>query len=203
MNSTAIKPLPNQRHGRLMLALIVGLLALPFAIGAGLYFGGWQPSRISHHGHLLTPPRQLPEQLLHPSGASFGARSTGKNSEKWLLLFHVRGPCTAECAGRLDEMRRIHVALYKNMGRLSRAVLTDQPDDPALLALRASQPDLLLLTAPSAPLAGEQASVLAEIADPLLLIDPQGQVIMTYPPDASAQGVRADLERLLKYAWTG
>jgi len=26
---------------------------------------------------------------------------------------------------------------------------------------------------------------------------------MTYPPDASAQGVRADLERLLKYAWTG
>ncbi len=195
MNNTAISPLPNQRHGRLMLALIVGLLALPFAIGAGLYFGGWQPSRISHHGHLLTPPRLLPEQVLHPKGTSFGARSTGKNSDKWMLLLHVRGPCAAECAGRLDEMRRIHVALYKNMGRLSRAVLTDQPDDPALLALRDSQPDLLLLTAPSDQLAG--------IADPLLLVDPQGQVIMTYPPDASAQGVRADLERLLKYAWTG
>ena len=195
MNSTVINPLPNQRHGRLMLALIVGLLALPFAIGAGLYFGGWQPSRISHHGHLLTPPRLLPEQVLHPKGTSFGARSTGKNSDKWMLLLHVRGPCAAECAGRLDEMRRIHVALYKNMGRLSRAVLTDQPDDPALLALRDSQPDLLLLTAPSDQLAG--------IADPLLLVDPQGQVIMTYPPDASAQGVRADLERLLKYAWTG
>lgn len=186
MNSTAINSLPNQRHGRLMLALIAGLLALPFAIGASLYFGGWHPSRISHHGHLLTPPRLLPEQVL---------RSTGKNSEKWMLLFHVRGPCAAECAGRLDEMRRIHVALYKNMGRLSRAVLTDQPDDPALLALRNTQPDLLLLTAPS-----EQ---LAEITDPLLLVDPQGQIIMTYPPDASAQGVRADLERLLKYAWTG
>jgi len=190
MNSTAINPLPNQRHGRLMLALIVGLLALPFAIGASLYFGGWQPSRISHHGHLLTPPRLLLDQIL---------RSTGKNSEKWMLMFHVSGPCAAKCAGRLDEMRRIHVALYKNMGRLSRAVLTDQPDDPALLALRDSQPDLLLLTAPSDQLAG----ALAEIADPLLLVDPQGQVIITYPPDASAQGVRADLERLLKYAWTG
>ena len=199
MNSTVINPLPNQRHGRLMLALIVGLLALPFAIGASLYFGGWHPSRISHHGHLLTPPRLLPEQMLHPKGASFGARSTGKTSEKWMLLFHVRGPCAAECAGRLDEMRRIHVALYKNMGRMSRAVLTDQPDDPALLALRDSQPDLLLLTAPAEQLAGE----LANITDPLLLVDPRGQIIMTYPPDASAQGVRADLERLLKYAWTG
>jgi hypothetical protein len=96
---------------------------------------------------------------------------------------------------RLDEMRRIHVALYKNMGRLGRAVLTDQPDDPALLALQSSQPDLMVLSAPS--------GALAEIADPVLLVDPQGLVIMTYPADASPQGMRADLERLLKYAWTG
>jgi len=121
MNDIAIQPLPNQRQGRLMLALIVGLLALPFIIGAGLYFGGWHPSRIGHHGHLLNPPRPLPEPML---------RSTGKNSEKWKLVLRVSGPCTAECASRLDEMRRIHVALYKNMSRLSRAVLTDQPDDP-------------------------------------------------------------------------
>lgn len=186
MNSVTIHPLPNQRQGRLMLALIVGLLALPFIIGAGLYFGGWQPSRIGHHGHLLNPPRHLPEQIL---------RSTGKNAEKWKLVLHVSGTCAAECSNRLDEMRRIHVALYKNMGRLSRAVLTDQPDDPALLALHASQPDLMVLTASPAELAG--------ITDPVLLIDPQGQVIMTYPPDASPQGMRADLDRLLKYAWTG
>lgn len=185
MSSVALN-LPNQRHGRLMLALIVALLALPFALGAGLYFGGWHPTRTSHHGHLLTPPIQLPAPF---------PRSTGKNAEKWKLVLHVRGPCAADCVSRLDEMRRIHVALYKNMGRLGRAVLTDQPDDPALLALRASQPDLLVLSAPS--------GALAEIADPVLLVDPQGQVIMTYPADASPQGMRADLDRLLKYAWTG
>lgn len=186
MNSIAIHPLPNQRQGRLMLALIVGLLALPFIIGAGLYFGGWHPSQIGQHGNLLNPPRHLPEQIL---------RSTGKNAEKWKLVLQVRGPCTAECTNRLDEMRRIHVALYKNMGRLSRAVLTDQLDDPALLALHASQPDLTVLTT--------QPGVLTEITDPVLLVDPQGLVIMTYPPDASPQGMRADLDRLLKYAWTG
>jgi len=186
MNSIAIQPTPNQRQGRLMLALIVALLALPFVIGAGLYFGGWHPSRIEHHGNLLNPPRQLPEQML---------RSTGKNSEKWKLVLQVRGPCAAECMSHLDEMRRIHVALYKNMGRLSRAVLTDQPGDPTLHALRASQPDLMVLS--------NQPGALPEITDPVLLVDPQGLLIMTYPPDASPKGMRADLDRLLKYAWTG
>ena len=110
-------------------------------------------------------------------------------------MVRVAGPCDSKCLTRLDEIRRIHVALYKNMSRVSRAVLTDQPDDPALLALSHSQPDLLLLAAPP----GE----LADIADTLLLVDPQGQLVITYPADASPQGVRADLERLLKYAWNG
>ena len=41
------------------------------------------------------------------------------------------------------------------------------------------------------------------VADPVLLVDPEDRLIMTYPADASPQGMRADLERLLKYAWTG
>ena len=194
MSSIALNPPPNQRQGRLMLALIVGLLALPFIIGAALYFGGWQPPRIAHHGQLVSPPRALPEPMLRSTG--FTTQSV-KNGEKWMLLLNVRGPCAAECTDRLDQMRRIHAALYKNMGRLSRGVVTDQPDDPALLALHRNQPDLLLLTAP----AGELADEFPQLAAPLLLADPQGQLVMTYPPHASPQGVRADLERLLKYTW--
>jgi hypothetical protein len=170
-------------RGRGTLLLIVGLLMLPFIIGGALYVGGWQPARTVHHGHLVQPPRALPDAVLRASAELRG---------KWLLLLEVRGACTAECAGRLDEMRRIQVALYKNMGRLRRVVLTDRPDDPKLAALRQAQPDLLVIVAPP-----------TGSADPLLLADPQGQLIMTYPSDATAQGVRADLERLLKFAWTG
>jgi protoheme IX farnesyltransferase len=68
MSSLTINPPPNQRQGRLMLALIVGFLALPFVIGAALYFGGWHPPRISHHGHLVNPPRQLSGQPRPASG---------------------------------------------------------------------------------------------------------------------------------------
>ena len=37
----------------------------------------------------------------------------------------------------------------------------------------------------------------------LHIVDPQGRLIMDYPVDVAAKGVRADLERLLKFAWTG
>lgn len=183
MSDAVMRP-PGSGRGTLL--LIVGLLVLPFIVGGALYVGGWQPTRTVHHGHLLNPPRPLPDTVLRASDELRG---------KWLLLLEVRGACTAECTGRLDEMRRIQVALYKNMSRLRRVVLTDQPDDPQLAALRRAQPDLLVIAAPAAGLAGT--------ADSLLLADPQGQLIMSYPPDATAQGVRADLERLLKFAWTG
>lgn len=183
MSETTMHP-PGRGRGTLL--LIVGLLVLPFAIGGGLYVGGWHPARSTHHGRLLNPPQPLPDQVL---------RSTGEMRGKWLLVLNVRGACTAECAGRLDEMRRIQVSLNKEMGRLRRVVLTDQPDDPQLAALSRAQPDLLVAIVPSGGLAAT--------ADPLLLADPQGRLIMTYPPDAAAQGVRADLERLLKFAWTG
>ncbi|MFZ1243911.1 MAG: hypothetical protein WAR41_02500 [Azonexus sp.] len=173
-------------NGRGMLLLIVGLLILPFVIGGGLYFSGWHPTRASTHGNLLEPSQPLPDDLL---------RSTAKMRGKWILFVNVRGTCESACIARLDEIRRIHVALYKNMDRLRRVVITDQPDDTALLALVQTQPDLLLAAAPS------QAPT--ETDDPVLLADPQGQLIMTFPNGTSAQGIRADIERLLKFTWNG
>jgi len=183
MSETIIRP-PGSGRGTLL--LIVGLLMLPFAIGGALYVGGWHPERTTHHGQLIDPPRSLPDDVL---------RSTEKMRGKWLFLLNVRGACQAECTGRLNEMRRIHVSLNKDMGRLSRVALTDQPEDPHLTALSRTQPDLLVVVA--------QADGLGINADPLFLADPQGRLIMSYPPDAAAKGVRADLERLLKFAWTG
>ena len=161
--------------------LIVGLLLLPFALAGALYASGWQPTRTVEHGQLLSPPLALPDQLL---------RSTAELRGKWLLLFTIDGPCDQACTRRIDEMRRIQVALNKNMGRVARVVLSDRPDDPALLALQHAQPDLRLLAAAGA-------------TPHLQIADPQGRLLLTYPPDATAQGVRADLERLLKFAWNG
>lgn len=184
-----------RRSGLPMLALVVGLLALPFAIAAGLYFGGWQPARSVAHGQLLTPPPPLPAHGLVDAGGQPVASATLHG--KWLLVMSLDGPCGADCAARLDELRRIQVSLYKEMGRLRRVVLAPSAADPAVLEAARRQPDLLLFAAPPQWL-GETAP-----GYQLHIVDPLGRRVIDYPATVGAKELRTDLERLLKYAWTG
>lgn len=189
--------LPPPRNGRLMLALVAGLLALPFVIAAGLYFGGWKPTRSIEHGHLITPPQPLPATgLFRPDGQ---AVPSVELQGKWLLVMHLDGPCAEACANRIDEMRRIQVSLYKEMGRLHRVVLAPQPGAPELAAARVRQPDLLVLGAPSGWLDAESDNAPYR----LHIVDPMGRRVIDYPPEVDAKALRTDLERLLKFAWTG
>lgn len=197
MNAAALQPTPRRSSGLPMLALVASLLALPFVIAGGLYFVGWQPERTTNHGELLNPPLPLPASGLFSTDGQ--PLATGELHGKWLLVLSGSGPCAADCASRIDEMRRIQVSLNKEMGRLRRVVLTDQPADPALASARQRQPDLVLARAPAGWLPG-----LPRPADYRLhVVDPQGKLIMDYPVDVAAKDVRFDLDRLLKFAWTG
>jgi len=188
---------PPQRNGLPMLLLVVSLLALPFVIAAGLYFVGWQPARTTNHGHLHNPPPQLPAGGLR--SADGRPLPTAELGGKWLLVLNGSGPCDAACAGRLDEMRRIQVSLNKEMARLRRVVITDLAGDAAFAAAGRRQPDLVIAEAPAGWLPESGKAV----GYRLHIVDPQGKLIMDYPVDVAAKGVRADLERLLKFAWTG
>lgn len=194
---TAIHLPPARRNGLRMLALIVSLLALPFAIAAGLYFGGWKPARTNHHGQLLQPPPAVPASGLF--GADGKPLATDQLLGKWTLLISINGSCEAQCASRIDEMRRIQVSLNKEMGRLRRATLSATPNDPELVAAGRRQPDLILLGAPENWLDKNESTAPYR----LHIIDPMGQRIMDYPAETSGKEIRADLERLLKFTWTG
>jgi hypothetical protein len=193
--TTTSAPLPLARpsSGLPMLALIVTLLALPFAIAAGLYLLGWQPP-------LLTPPQPLPAAgLLDSTGRPL---ATAELHGKWLLILAGRSACDAACRGRVDEMRRIQVSLNKDMGRLRRVVLTDNAGDSRLTALRQQQPDLVVAAAPALWLPCKDQPT-EQDAYRLYVADPQGQLIISYRPDVAGKAVRADRDRLLKFAWTG
>lgn len=179
-----------------MLLLIVGLLVLPFVIAAGLYFGGWQPTRTLQHGQLLTPPPALPASgLLDTAGRPV---ATAELHGKWLLVMSLDGPCATDCATRLDELRRIQVSLSKEMGRLRRVVLAPTTSDPALAEALRRQPDLLLFTAPPQWLGAP-----ATDGYRLHIVDPLGQRVIDYPAAVGGKELRFDLDRLLKFAWTG
>jgi hypothetical protein len=101
----------------------------------------------------------------------------------------------------------VQVSLNKEMGRLHRVLLGDSVTalaaDTALPGLRKSYPDLLI----AAPMAGKDGDVLRSMLDStnhrFYVIDPLGNVMMRYTNQPDMQGMRKDLERLLKYSWVG
>ena len=201
MTSATLQAAPRKGKGLPVLALVVGLLALPFAIAALLYFVGWQPERTGNRGQLRNPPVPLPTSgLKMPDGRPL---ATVELQGKWLLLLNGKGQCAADCLQRIDEMRRIQVSLNKDMGRLRRVVLSDRIADTEFAAARQRHPDLVLAEAPPHWLPGSGSDAEDNAGYRLHIIDPQGNLIMDYAADIPAKGVRGDLERLLKFAWTG
>lgn len=180
---------------RPMLALIVGIFALPFAVAAGLFAFGWQPTHTVNHGQLIRPPLPLPPHGL--TTADGAPLATAELHGRWWLLLAQAGPCDTACLARAADMRRVHVALNKDMGRLKRLVLATDLGEGAIAALRRSQPDLVVARAD-----GRWQQVLGD-GPQLYLVDPQGRAILRYTAQASAESIRADLDRLLRYGSAG
>lgn len=170
--------------GRRMLLLLVAVLALPFIAAAALLASGWRPAAAPHYGELLPSSASLALDDLRILAGPPKSALAGR----WLLVAFEPEECAADCARRLDELRRLHVALYKAMPRVKRVLLT--PDAPSL-----AQPDLTVATSARWP-AFDRPGV--------YLVDPRGQAVLRY--DSSTLDYKAmlkDIERLLRYSWTG
>ncbi|MDP2795155.1 MAG: hypothetical protein Q8O25_13955 [Sulfurisoma sp.] len=93
---------------------------------------------------------------------------------KWSLVLVADAPCGPTCAARIDELRRVRVSLAKEWKRTQHLGLDARP------------------------------TALADLpAGTVVIVDPNGLAMMRYVPGADANGIRADLERLLKYSWIG
>ena len=196
---TAVALLSPARWSLLGLLL---LCFLPIFAGTALYVGQWRPTQTGNHGQLVQPPRLMPEDFFDPSMQG-----------RWLLVVAGSGACTEECLVWVRAIRAIQISLAKEMGRMRRVLLVDElpsvsavaaldPSALTLWSLQKEQKDLLLL-----PWRTHWRAVFdvleAGSQYQLYLIDPIGNVMMRYPATADPKGVRADLERLLRYSWTG
>jgi cytochrome oxidase Cu insertion factor (SCO1/SenC/PrrC family) len=166
-----------------MLLLLVAVLALPFIVAAALFVSGWRPAAAPHYGELL--PASAPLSL---DALVIGAGPpTSALAGRWLLVAFEPQACAADCERRLDKLRRLHVALYKAMPRVKRVLLA--PGLPTL-----GQSDLTIAAISSWPTLDRPG---------VYLVDPRGQAVLRYPQDAESKAMLKDIERLLRYSWTG
>jgi cytochrome oxidase Cu insertion factor (SCO1/SenC/PrrC family) len=205
--------------------LLIGLALLFFApLGASFYLyygrGAWHPGGRVNAGDLIDPPRPLPSLAL-PLQSS-GETAPDFLRRKWSLLYVEHGPCAERCRTSLYETRQVRLALDRDMDRVQRVFIADEyccdfqalhAQHPDLLAIRLSPAAAPLLALLPRGAAGSNADLGGggggggsgdgANAQRIYVIDPQGNVMMSYAPDAKPKGMLEDMKRLLRLSHIG
>jgi hypothetical protein len=196
------------------LAGLAALFGLPLVIAFFTYYGtGWRPAGRVNHGVLITPARPLPPLTLprvsrarttgspQPGGAA-AAHGTPFRG-KWSLVYVGNGACDSACRQALYVMRQTRLALNNDMTRLQRVFLASGDCGTCELLARVD-PDLEVLDAGGA--AG--TALLREFPSPgrehsLFVVDPLGNLMMSYDARRDPHGLLGDLKKLLKLSHIG
>jgi hypothetical protein len=205
----------HSAHDRRQRRLLVGLALMFFVpLGASfyLYYGQstWRPGGRVNAGDLIEPPRALPSLAL-PLQSS-GETAPDFLRRKWTLLYVEQGSCAERCRTRLYQMRQVRLALDRDMDRVQRVFIADD-DCCDLKFLHEQHPDLLAIrVSPAAapllallPRRGGGNAGAGDDVNPqrIYLIDPLGNLMMSYAPDAKPKGMLEDMKRLLRLSSIG
>ena len=201
-------------HDRRQRRLLIGLALMffgPLGISFYLYYGhgGWHPGGRVNAGDLIEPPRPLPPLSL-PLQRS-GETDADFLRRKWPFLYVQQGRCAERCRTSLYETRQVRLALDRDMERVQRVFIADvdccdfqflHEQHPDLIAVRmspAAAPLLALLPRRGA----DDESGGGPTAQRIYLIDPLGNLMMSYAPDAKPKGMLEDMKRLLRLSQIG
>ena len=168
---------------------------------------GWQPQGTTNRGALVHPARllELPKDLV------YGERPvTDYLQGKWTLVYIGADDCGDVCRNNLYKMRQARTAQNENMKRVQRLFVLGEGEVSQELAdfLASEHPRMDMLTLLPAQL--EQLSGFFSIDDTpvraaarIYIVDPLGNLMMYYPPEADPRGLLRDLQKLLKYSRIG
>ncbi len=159
------------------------------------------------HGKLIVPPRPLQDTVL----TSLSDPSSRQHLHgKWSLVYLQAGTCRKHCLDNLYKMRQLRLASGEYAPRIQR-VLVIVGTDTAPLSEDQKQffaGQLLLRAEESAQLSSLKIFGLSDDDNPLAqrrlyLVDPLGNLMMSYAPDTEPSGIIKDLKRLLRYSRIG
>ncbi len=199
---------PQARRSRRTLVLLFIVFALPVAIAYTLYFSGWRPEASGNYGQLVQPPRPLPDLAMTTLDGNTLRLEALRG--KWSLVIFAAAECLKPCEANLDRMHRVILAQGENAERVRPVfVVTDARARDWLHYAIKDYPGTLVLTGP--PPAARALSAHFELApgappeglNRIYLVDPVGNLMMSWPADADANRLRKDLARLLRVSQMG
>jgi len=190
-----------------MLAALAAMFLVPLLLAFYMYYAtDWRPVKRVNHGTLISPVRPLPAvDLPHVSLSESdpGAATSPELHSKWSLVYIGAGNCDEPCRQALYVMRQTRLSLNNDMSRVDRVFLSTGNCCAREFLVR-EHPGLIVLDASSA--AGER--LLREFpADgrpySLFIVDPLGNLMMSYDSRQNPKGLLEDLKKLLRLSHIG
>lgn len=170
---------------------------------------GFRPEGHNNYGRILDPQRPMPDAQALPlttlEGRPFQLDSL---LGQWVLVSADAAACPESCVRKLFILRNSHASQGKNVDRLERVwFITDNGQVPQQVLdayvgthmLRAQPTALAAFLSPNH--SGPEA--LEALRGHMWVIDPLGNLMMEFPPDADPLKVRDDIVKLLKRSRIG
>lgn len=194
---------------RLVVPALILIFSAPLLVSWWLlnYTDFSRDSAAASHGRLIVPPRPLADiALISLTGVAKQQHLHGK----WSLVYLQAGSCGKDCVDVLYKMRQLRLASGEYAPRIQRVMIVSGTDVAPIneeeMQYFAGQ--LMLYVDAYNQIFSLKIFRLADDRDPLLerrlyLIDPLGNLMMSYAPDAEPDGIIKDLKRLLRYSRIG
>ncbi len=192
---------PKRTNRIILLALLV-LFAAPVLLATLMHSQWWsyRPDSTRNSGELLQPPVAVsgwPDTSSH--------LSITDQTPIWTLLLASTQDCGELCQQQLAWLRQVRSAQGRHADQVELQLLTDQPLSTAQQASVTALSEAIKLSDPARRIALWQAiaqltPVSTQSTLTTYLIDPAGFIILRYPDNADAGGIRKDLGRLLTWS---
>ena len=193
-----------RRRNLRTLAALAGVFVLPLAFAFFTYYAtGWRPAARANHGRLIVPARPLPALALPRVSLDAAPGAATPFRTRWSLVYVGDGACDRSCRDALFVMRQTRLSLNNDMTRIERVflVVADCCDREFLAR---EHPGLLVANA-----AGSDAAALvrefpaADREHTLYVVDPLGNLMMSYDARQDPRGLLEDLKKLLRLSQIG
>ena len=184
-----------QQQGRRTLILISLLFSIPIIAAMYMYFSGTAvPVGSTEHGDLISPPRLLPDTALN------GTEPVQQFRSIWSLVVLAENECDTACQTSLENIRQIRLSLGPKMARMQTVYLP--ASSGAIPAALASEHPRLIVVEPAA--SGEIRQVFGpHDSGQVFMVDPLGNLMMSYPAGTEMGDIRKDIAHLLKLSGIG
>ena len=189
------------------MALIAATFLAPLVAAYLWIYLGHPTGNTMNYGTLIRPPQ--PVQSFTMTDLEGQRAGIEVLQGKWTLLYVGSERCLAQCRHDLYKIERVRLAQGDNVQRVQSLYLAPQSIEGRVVAdtlvqyrglrgYRISREELAAMAPGLSAGAGKGLE-----SERIYVVDPLGNLMMFYSPDADPSGISRDLERLLRASHIG